>query len=895
MPLSTGSRLGSYEIISAIGAGGMGEVYRARDTKLNRDVAIKVLPGIFASDPERLARFERGAQLLASLNHPHIAQIYGVEAQGAAHALVMEFVDGEDLAERISRGALPVEEALRIAREIADAVEAAHERGIIHRDLKPANIKVRDDGAVKVLDFGLGKAIEASSTSGPYLMNSPTLTSPARLRDGYGEAGTVAGMVIGTAAYMAPEQAKGRAADKRADIWAFGVVLYEMLTGGRLFDGETIIETMGLVATRDVDLAKLPASTPRRVRDLLQRCLERDPKARLRDLGEARIAIDRTIAGPADAPPAPVAAPRSAWRWLSLAAVAVLTAAASIAGTWWWVTSRAPAIPHRRFVLAAPAAMGGSGAGEFAIAPDGRKVAFVANRRLHIWELDQLRPRELKSAGETGAGEASPSPFWSPDSEFVGYSAGGRLWRISTRDGEPVAICNLPGAINGGAWQADGAIAFSTTRGPMYQVAAAGGEPKVLIPLAEGEVDFHDPAVLPDGRGLVYSVHGPTGTDTIEVFSGSARKVILRMGGKTRVTPQVFNVPVYSPTGHILYRLDEGNVGVWAVPFALSKLETTGEPFLVASGARQPSVASDGTLVYAPTADAAPGQLVWLRADGTVEQAVGETKQGIASAAISPDGARIAYTAIENNNSDVWVVSAAGSTRITATPGNETRPQWMTDGLTLVFSCPTEQGGAVCATAADGSGQTRVLIRNASTVRFAPDGRVAVYQTVGTAERGLKVFDVQSGESRPYVLSPFELLPMGFSANGRYCAYTSFQSGNPRIYIRQFPSGEGQWEVPGVRSGRISWPRGGRELFAIVGSARELPVVAVPIETGAATPVFGAPRAVFTALQDRFSLLDGFAASADGKRFLTIQRQQSESQVSGIVVVQNWLAEFRKP
>ena len=886
MALTAGSRLGPYLITSAIGAGGMGEVYRARDTKLNRDVAVKVLPGIFASDPERLARFEREAQLLASLNHPHIAQIYGVEAEAAAHALVMEFVDGEDLADRISRGALPVEEALRIARQIADAVEAAHERGIIHRDLKPANIKVRDDGAVKVLDFGLGKAMDSASGGrdfSPAALNSPTLTSPA----------TMAGMVIGTAAYMAPEQAKGRAADKRADIWAFGVVLYEMLTGGRLFDGETIIETMGLVATRDVDLARLPASTPRRVRDLLQRCLERDPKARLRDIGEARIAIDKAIAEPADAP-APLTVPlrRSPVRWVSFGAAAILIAAVSIAATWWWVSTRAPAIPHRRFVLAAPA-IGGTGAREFAIAPDGRKLAFVANRRLHVWELHQLRPRELKGAGETGGGEASPTPVWSPDSEFIGYSAAGRLWRISASDGEPVAICNMPGAIVGGAWQADGGIAFSTTRGPMYQVAAAGGEPKVLIPLADGEVDFHQPAVLPDGGGLLYAVHGRTGTNTIEVYRAGARKVVLRMPEQQRISPQVFNLPAYSPTGHIVYRLDVGNVGVWAVPFSLPKLETTGEPFLVASGARNPSVADDATLVYAPTADAGPGQLVWLRADGTVEQAVGETKQGIDAPAISPDGARIAYTAIENNNSDVWVFTAGGSARITATPGNETRPQWMTDGRSLAFSCPTEQGGAVCAKAADGSGEIRVLIKNASDVRFAPGGRVAVYQTAGTAERGLKLFDLQSGESRLYVASTFELLPMGFSANGRFFAYTSFQSGNPRIYVRQFPSGDGQWEIPEVRSERISWPGGGRELFAIVGSTRELPVVAVPIDTQA-TPVFGAPRPVFTAVEDRFSLFGGFAASPDGKRFLTIQRRQTESQLSGIVVVQNWLAEFGK-
>lgn len=318
-------------------------------------------------------------------------------------------------------------------------------------------------------------------------------------------------------------------------------------------------------------------------------------------------------------------------------------------------------------------------------------------------------------------------------------------------------------------------------------------------------------------------------------------------------------------------------------------------PFLVASGARNPSVADDGTLVYAPTAETAPGKLVWLRPDGAVEQTLGDATPGIDSPAIAPDGNRIAYTAIENNNSDVWVSGAAGSTRITATPGNETRPQWTTDGRTLTFSCPTEQGGAVCAKAADGSGETRVLIRDASEARFAPDGRLAVYQTSGTAERGLKVFDLESGQSRPYVLSPFELLPMAFSANGRYFAYASFQSGNPRIYVRQFPTGDGQWEIPGLRSERISWPRGGRQLFAIVGGgASELLVVVVPIDFDA-MPAFGPPRVLFTALEDNFPLFNGFAASHDARRFLTIQRQRAESDAGGIVVVQNWAAGFGKP
>jgi eukaryotic-like serine/threonine-protein kinase len=879
--LTSGSRLGPYEIVCAIGAGGMGEVYRARDTRLNRDVAIKVLPPLFASDPDRLSRFEREAQVLAALNHPHIAHVYGVEEAPGGRALVMEFVDGEDLARRLTRGPVPVDDALAIARQIADALEAAHERGVIHRDLKPANVKLSEDGSVKVLDFGLAKALDPSSSSAAHLLNSPTLTSPA----------TMAGVVLGTAAYMAPEQAKGKAVDKRADIWAFGVLLYEMLTGARLFEGETIIETMGLVATRAVELSRLPAATPPRIRELLQRCLDKDPKNRLRDIGEARIALTKAIAGEADAA-APASPSRAApARWAALTVCALVAGVAAGAATWWWTSSRAPQLPHRRFVLPAPVVGGPSGSRDFAISPDGRAVVYATGGKLHVWELNALRPRELKGAGETGAGEAAPAPFWSPDSRFVGYSARGRLWRIGAQDGEAVAICDIPGAIVGGAWLGDGTIVFATTRGPMFQVAAAGGESKVLIPLAPGDIDFHQPTVLPDARSIVYALHGPGGTDTIEVFSSGTRKTVLRYPQKARGAPQVFNHPVYSPTGHIVYRLDEGNLGLWAVPFSLTKLAATGEPFLIAPGGRDPAVAGDGTLIYAPTADSAPGQLVWVGLDGSVSGALGTPRHGIDAPALSPDGTRVAFSALENNNSDIWVVDAAGLVRITATPQNEVFPQWTRDGRSVVFSCPVDNTNAVCARKADGSGETRVLAKNGDLALFAPDGRTAVYRTNGSAERGLKILDLQTGVSRPYLLGTFELTPMGFAADGRYLAYNSFRSGAPRIYVRQYPSGDGEWEIPELNSERVAWPRGGRELFAVLGSARETPVVALTIDT-AGTPKFGKPRMLFSTTADKLALLGGFDAPPDGRRFLTIQPQKSATDLSGIVVVQNWFAEF---
>ncbi len=805
----------------------------------------------------------------------------------------MELVEGEDLSQRIARGAIPVLDALPIARQIAEALEAAHERGIVHRDLKPANIKVRGDGTVKVLDFGLAKAMDPSSVGQvfnpaddgshkglDYERNSPTFTSPAM---------TQIGVILGTAAYMAPEQARGRPVDRRADIWAFGCVLFEMVTAQRPFAGDDVTETIASIVKDEPAWNLLPADVPPPVVSLLHRCLTKDPRQRLRDIGEARIAFETTASLPVVR--RVTQPPRVSRRfWIAASALVLVAAAAASGATWWGLSSRAAPAPFRKYLLTTPAA-GGQGSREFSISPDGQKVAFVADRKLHVWELQQLRPRELTGAGEAGLGEYAPTPFWSPDSATLAYSAAGRLWRISAQDGQPTAICNMPGAIVGGAWRTDDSIVFSTTRGPMYTVSALGGEPAVLIPLADGEVDFHQPAVLPDGA-FVYIVHRQQGTDTIEVFTAGRRKIVVRSPEKVRAGPQVLNLPSYSPTGHLVYRLDEGNVGIWAVPFSLSKLETTGEPFLIAAGGRNPSVADDGTLIYAPTADAAPGQLAWVRQDGSVEKTVGEMKQGIVEPALAPDG-RIAYTAIENNNSDVWVLNPdGGSIRITATASNESKPRWMPDGRTLAFTCPTAAGGAMCAKSADGSGDARILVKNAGEAIFAPDGKHVVYQTSGTAERGLKVWNMQPNDpARVLVLSTFELYPLGISADGRYVAYSSFKSGSPRLYLRRFPSGEGEWEIPALRSERGFWPGDGRELFAITGQGRDLLVSAVPVATGE-SPTFGNPKLLFTTTNDRLSVFDGFVATSDGRRFLTVQRKQSESDLRGIVVVQNWMAEF---
>ena len=590
MSLPTGSRLGAYEIQAPIGAGGMGEVYRARDSKLNRDVAIKILPDAFAHDAERVARFTREAQTLASLNHPNIAQIYGVieEDQPAhVHALVMELVEGEDLSVLIarhagvdggrglqsaslragspgmsagskepastgSRGArglqtpgMPLADVLPIARQITEALEAAHEQGIVHRDLKPANIKVRPDGTVKVLDFGLAKALDAdaSGASRADAMNSPTLTARGRLRQGSGEPGTELGMIIGTAAYMAPEQAKGRAVDKRADIWAFGVVLYEMLTGSRLFAAEDVSETLAAVLTRDVNLKTLPPGTPVRLRALVSDCLIRDSKQRLRDIGNARIEIARIEAsGPDSAGPvSPTAAVAAApawrralpWAWATVSTVALL------AGLVTWAPWRSAPAPTPRKLLAsigADASLPTSVGASAILSPDGTTLAFVARQagpaRLFIRKLDQLQAAPL--AGTEGA----ENPFFSPDGQWLAFFADGALKKVSVAGGAAVSLCDAAENI-GGTWTDDDAILFTRSGAPnarLMRVSAAGGTPEDFGALSPGAGRQRWPQALPGGRAVLYSEHSPTATNwdtanlVVAPLSGGAPKVVVRGG-----------------------------------------------------------------------------------------------------------------------------------------------------------------------------------------------------------------------------------------------------------------------------------------------------------------------------------------------------------------------------
>ena len=711
LPLTLGARLGPYEILSALGAGGMGEVYRARDTRLKREVALKILPDSFAADPERLARFQREAEVLASLNHPHIAQIYGLEDIGAGgRALVMELVEGEDLSQRIVRGAVPIDEALPIAKQIAEALEAAHEQGIIHRDLKPANIKITPDGVVKVLDFGLAKLAHSEVAAGHAdVTASPTITSPAMMSG--------IGMILGTAAYMAPEQAKGREADKRSDIWAFGCVLYEMLTGKRPFDGEDVGDTLANVLKIDPDWSALSMETPPPIRTLLQSCLTKDRRRRVADISTALFVLDKAASlAPSDgmlsAAPLPS---RPLWRRIvPLTAGALVTAAVTGAGV--WVLMR-PADPVPLRVSRLPLAPSGTaslsisgGDRELAIFSDGSHVVYVGNRgtQLFIRALDTLEP----VAVFTGTPRA---PFVSSDGEWIGFLDNNSvLKKVAATGGPAVTIATLDQLFAGATWGPDDVIIFATANATtgLQRIGAAGGPTTVLArpDRAQGEAGYSWPELLPGGRAVLFTIiTAPGGLDTSQVvvldLQTGARKILVRGGSDAH----------YVPTGHLVYAA-AGTLR--AVAFDLARLETRGTTVPVISavvtspfGAAAAAVAGDGTLVYLSGAGGMGAQrtLVWVDRQGR-ETPIPAPPHAYVYPQLSPDGTRVAVNAQDQEN-DVWIwnFSRTTLTRATSDPSFDGYPVWTPDGGRLVFGSARAGSVNLYLQAVDGTGSATRL------------------------------------------------------------------------------------------------------------------------------------------------------------------------------------------
>jgi eukaryotic-like serine/threonine-protein kinase len=867
-----GRALGHYVVGELLGSGGMGEVYRARDTRLDREVAVKVLPEPFAADPERLSRLGREAQLLAALNHPHIAAVYGLEEMDGVRFLVMELVEGETLAQRIARSALPLEEVLHIARQLAEALEAAHEKGIVHRDLKPANIKLTRDGAVKVLDFGLAKAfaVEAAPGGGS---DSPTLTSPV----------TREGVIVGTAAYMSPEQARAKPTDQRADIWAYGCVLYELLCRRQAFAGETASDTLAAVLKEEPDWNALPAETPARLRYLLRRCLTKHPRQRLRDLGEARILLTELIEGRAEDSgvlAAPAAAPVSRKRViLYVAAVLVFAHAAGYLG--WWLRPT-PLLPLRKLDLVAER-LTVQNNNPPAISPDARHVVYAAGDSLWVRDLQQLEPRALPG---TNGGS---SPFWSPDGQHVGFFRQNRLWRVALSGGDPVMLADLRSVVAGGAggaWGEDDRIVFSTGGSGLLQLSARGGEPRLLLATQPDEQDLHQPSLLPGGRGILYVAHRvATLHDTLMVLTPSGPKQLLQ------VENEGFWSPAYSPSGHIVLYRGLTNRGIWAVPFSLERLEVTGEPFLVLSQAAAPSLASDGTLVAVRGSGDGRRRPVWIGRDGRPVAINTEPQNALNAPALSPDGRWAAFVAEAAAGVTVWLHDLERGTRnrLTLSPRIYFTPIWSPDGRHIVYRSGPNFFEIMPA---DGSGEARELGRGMNP-SFTPDGRHVLFSRSEDDVTGRDIWIVPvDGSEPPRALwrLPGEQDQPRASPRGDLIAYTSDESGRTELYLKRYPSGEGKWQVSINGGGGPRWDRSGERLYFREGNA----LMEVDIVMRGEVPKLGTPRRLFTGAQAGAVLLNDFQYDVhpDGRRFLMLQEIDSGTQ-NQMVVIQNWFSEFR--
>jgi serine/threonine protein kinase/Tol biopolymer transport system component len=849
----------------------MGQVYRAHDTRLNRDVALKVLPDAFASDPDRLARFTREAHALASLNHTNIAHIHGLEESSGVRALVMELVEGPTLADRIAQGPIPIDEALPIARQIADALEAAHEQGIIHRDLKPANIKVRPDGTVKVLDFGLAKAVEpaVAAASSPSLSMSPTFTSPAM---------TQAGIILGTAAYMSPEQARGRTVDKRADIWAFGGVLFEMLTGRRAFAGDDLSMTLAAVVMQEPVWADLPSATPRNIQQLLRRCLVKDPRQRMRDMGDVRLALEATE----DPAPAADRRTRSPLTWVS-ALVAVVSVAVA-AGVIW---SRPTAVETTAVRFTIPMPPGQEITSYPAISRDGRTIAYVTQQgtedaRLYLRDLSSFESRPV--AGSSGA----QHPFFSPDGHWVAFFAQGQLQKVEVTGGAPVRLAEASYPF-GGTWNDDNTIIYPTSLGSgLLRVSASGGAPESLTKpdgAAQGYAHVF-PQALPGGRRILFSVWGQgQGSAVLSLDTGRWDLVLPQPG---------FAVGTFAATSGSKGRLlivDEA-AGIRAASFDVSRpTQTRADTSVLADVYYQVetdslgwlAVSNTGTAVYA-TGNPARMSLVWVDREGKIEP-LGRDQDAYREVVLSPDGSR----AVVRHGLDFWLhdVHRGTRSRLTSGSGSNLMPLWSPDGTRIIFGSNRGGNWDIYTQPADGSRPADVLLSrpyDQFPLSVMADGTL-IYTEI-QARTGRDLWSLSpDGTPSPLRVTPFNETQGQFSpgrdGSPRRVAFASDESGQIEIYVQSYPSGANR--IPVSTEGGIlpKWSPDGRELFYVTGDA----LVAVPIQ---ADGTVGAPRRLFDRSKFLFNhRFHSYGVSPDGKRFLMIQRDPG-SVPRQLNVILNW-------
>ena len=909
MALAPGVRLGPYEITARIGAGGMGEVYRARDSSLGRDVAIKVLLEPFARDPERLARFEREARTLASLNHPNIAHVHGLERSGGTTALVMEFVGGPTLADRVAQGPIAVQEALLIAKQIAEGLEAAHEQGIVHRDLKPANIKVRSDDTVKILDFGLAKALEPASATSPSVTTSATITSPTLM--------TGIGVLLGTAAYMSPEQARGKQADKRADVWAFGCVLFEMLTGTRAFEDEDVSMTLSKVLQREPNFDLLPSDVPACVRQTIQLCLRKPLKDRLPDMATVRLALDGAFETPAPSGAQLVVVARPLRRPATVASAAVVAVLLTGLGAWGvWPDAEPRTVNRFAYDLPAGQSFRNPGRPVIAFSRDGRHFVYNTAGGLYLRAMDALDARLIPGT----EGSLTTSPFFAPDGESIGYLQAGQLKRISVSGGAAVVICAATNPF-GVSWERDDTIFFGQGDGIM-RVSANGGEPQLVIRAKEGE-QVHGPQLLPDGDSVLFSATSAVGENrwdeaevVVQSLSTGKRTVVLKGGSDAR----------YLPTGHLVYAL--GDV-LFAVAFDIRRPGVRGGPVPVIDGVARAAiplnntaaanygVSDNGTLVYVAVGTrggfgsfSGPpvplSTLVWVDREGR-EEPLPAPPRPYLFPRLSPDGSRVAFD-IWDQEVDIWTWDLGRDilTRLTFDPEVEAKPTWTPDGRRLIWASARTGRFNLYWQAADGTGMAEQVTEGPNGQfpgNFTPDGRTLVFEENVRPFPDLMVLSLD-GERRvtPLLETNFIERNPELSPDGRWLAYESNESGPFQIYVRPFPAvNNGRWQVTTDGGGQPYWARTGRELFYMAPDGR-LMGARVDVARGGAAFATGMPTALMGAagyLGEAENLpARTYDASPDASRFLRLKLKEGESSDKGaprsVIVVQNWTEELTR-
>ena len=890
MRLNPDIQLGHYVIVEPIGAGGMGEVYRARDETLGRDVAIKVLPDALSEDAERLARFEREAKLLATLNHPGIATVHGFERSGATRFLVMELVEGETLAERIARGPVPFDEALTLFVHIAEAVEAAHAKGVVHRDLKPANIMITPDGKIKILDFGLAKALatEAAAVIGS---QSPTLTK-----------GTAFGTILETAAYMSPEQARGKNVDARTDVWALGCCLFEALTGRKAFEGETTTDVLSAILSREPNWKRLPGDVSPRAKDVIQRCLRKDVRVRIQHIGDARVRLEEA-GEPGDAVGASVSTGSRSLLVLAALGGAVLAALATTIVLTRGESQQVSSGTVRFTILGdADAPIDTSAVDtDIAISPDGQYVAYVSDdSQIHVRALNKLEGRTLTDLGEGVSG-----PFFSPDSRFIGYYDDGanEIRTVSLNGGAPESVATGIAALRGATWMPDDTIVFATAEAGagLFRVSATGGDPEPLTTVPSTLVRHWWPSVLPNGRAILFNV-----TEYTARRGGAQDHVAvldLESGEHHLLFPGTH--PRFAPSQHIVFV--EGGL-LRAVNFDPDGLEAGSEPATVVQGvlagiwrSANFDIAHNGTLIYMPGPAAGPRagkHLVWVDRLGREERLPAEPR-AYTYPQIAPDGSMIAVD-IDDEDKDIWLWDIARETlnRFTFDTASEMYPRWSPDGKWIAFASTRSGERNIFRKRADGTGVVERLTESSAhqqTQAFTPDGQWLVSRDV-RPDTGMDiVMTSMTGErqEKDLLATETEELNAEISPDGRWLAYESEETGQSEIYMRPFPDIEtGKWQISRGGGTKPLWRRDGQELFFLAPRGR---MMAVPVELGESFS-FGRTTELFRGEYFEESRGRTYDITPDGERFIMVKygRATSDSEHGEIVTVLNWAEELER-